>query len=391
MLASAESTIRRSVPTPDVLLGLVIVALSLSPLMTTRYLFGVPNPVALVLGFAAVALRRRPVLSATATLLLAILQPFPGDGLTPIASVYVVVAYSLSLHGTPVLRVASGVGAVLGGAYAAYLFTLGGGRLVTGIQDDAAVQWPTLVAPTAVLLGAWLIGLTVRLRRSNRSETALRFQAQRRAVAATESARTDRLRAEMARDVHDVVGHSLAVIIAQADAAGFSDDPDDLHRITRNIAAAARSSLGEVRDVLAGIDAEPDPEDAIGLTEAVEQLRGTGLAVEHTVRGRRGRLGQRERTAARRILQEMVANVLRHGDAGEPVRVLETWWPDAVVIEVQNSASADGAEPGSQRGLVNMEHRARAVGGAFETTTTDGRFVGRVRLPAGELLEEVPR
>lgn len=378
-LGALESFLRQ-LPAVDVLLGFAIVAASFSPFVLRPFLFGVPSPAALVMAFLAVALRRRPVLTAAATLLLAIVQPFPGDGLTPLAAVYVVVAYSLARHGSPLLRTASAVGAVVGGVYAAYSFTFDGGRLVAGLVNDADVRWATMVAPAAVLSGAWLVGLSVRLWRSNATEATLRARAQERAVAATDSARAERSRAEMARDVHDVVGHSLAVIIAQADSADFTDEPDDLHRITRNIAAAARSSLHEVRDVLAGIDAEPTTGDPIGVSEIVGRLRETGLRVEHSVRGRRAALGEPEGTAARRILQEMVANLLRHGDAEGTVTLLETWWPDAVVVEVQNSTATE-ATPGSGRGLGNMEHRAREVDGAFEVSTVDGRFTARVRLP----------
>lgn len=378
--AGAASPIRRWVSPPDVLLGSAIVALSLSPFVLPRFLFGVPNPAALVLGFIAVALRRHPALSATAALLTAVMQPFPGDGLTPLAAMYVVVVYSLSLHGGPLLRVASAVAAVLGGAYAAYTFSLAGGRIVAGIAPHAPLHWTAVAAPTAVLFGAWSVGMSVHLARDNRWEVALRTQAQRRSALASEAARADRARAAMARDVHDVVGHSLAVIIAQADSAGFTDDPAELHRIAGNIAAAARSSLGEVRDVLTGTDVETTSEDAIGFAEPLELLRETGLTVDHVVRGERGRLGQPERTAARRVLQEMVTNVLRHGDADEPVTVSETWWPDAVVVEVQNHVAAH-VTPGSGRGLGNMEHRAREVDGAFATTTDDGQFTARVRLP----------
>lgn len=377
-LRAVESFLRQ-LPPADVLLGLAIVGASFAPFVVRPFLFGVPSPVALLLGFVAVAVRRRPALTTAATLLLVVLQPFPGDGLTPLVLTYVVVVYSLALYGGPLLRIASAVGAVVGGAYAAYDFSFAGGRLVAGIANDPDTRWPALVGPAAVLFVAWSVGLAVRLRRSAVAETALRQRAQRRAVDATESARTDRLRADMARNVHDVVGHSLAVIVAQADSAAFTDDPDELHRITGNIAAAARSSLHEVRDVLAGIDAEPSATDAIGLAEVVERLRETGLTVEHAVRGHRGRLAAREGAVARRIVQEMVANLLRHGDAAAVVSVRETWWPDVVVLEIENRTSPD-AEPGSGRGLGNMAHRAREVDGAFETITDDERFVARVRL-----------
>lgn len=386
-LSAAAAAVLRRAALGDVLLGLAVVALALSPFVLRPFIFGVPSPVTLVLAFVAVVTRRSPAVSAVVTVVLAALQPFPGDGLTPVVLAYVVVVYSLAAYGGRVLRTSSAVAAVIGGAYASYSFLAGGGRLVSGMQNDADAQWPTIIAPTAVLLGAWLAGSAVRFSRAERGEAALRVRAEQRAVDATESARIERVRAEMARDVHDVVGHSLAVIIAQADSAAFTDEPVDLHRITQSIAAAARSSLHEVRDVLAGIDDEPVATDPTGIAVAVEELRETSFSVEHAVRGRRGLLGDAEGAVARRVVQEITTNVLRHADPYAPVTVLETWWPDAVVIEVRNSI-ADAVHPGSGRGLGNMEHRARGVGGAFETTIWDRQFTARVRLPAASVAGE---
>jgi signal transduction histidine kinase len=105
---------------------------------------------------------------------------------------------------------------------------------------------------------------------------------------AEEIARLREDQARLARDVHDVVGHSLAVILAQAESAQFLEDADTtgLKRTMANIATSARSSLDDVRTVLATTQGRPSgPPQQPDLEGLLDGVRASGHVVESTVVG----------------------------------------------------------------------------------------------------------
>ncbi len=141
--------------------------------------------------------------------------------------------------------------------------------------------------------------------------------------------------ARLARDVHDVVGHSLAVILAQAESAQYLEDADTqkLKQTMENIATSARSSLQDVRHVLtpsAAEQARPGSLDAL-----IAGVNESGHEVVSSEVGTAQPLPPELEVVAYRVLQEMLTNAIKHGRRDEPVFV-ERHWEGELRIEVRN-------------------------------------------------------
>jgi signal transduction histidine kinase len=227
------------------------------------------------------------------------------------------------------------------------------------------------------LIGPVLFGEAMRLRRV-RAELAARTREEqaRRKIA------EERLR--IARDVHDVVGHSLATIALQAGVAEHLSDDERARESLAAIRRLSRESLGEVGTMLAllregAAERAPTPGvDALG--RLVSDMRDAGLEVELSVSGD---VPEAVGAAAYRIVQESLTNVMRHAGAGARAWVGVAAAPEGVRVEVTDDGR--GA-PGGLRegnGLVGMRERAAALGGSFSAGAADGGgFSVRAVLPA---------
>ncbi len=254
------------------------------------------------------------------------------------------------------------------------------GSVPGGIIGRGVVLYLAVLAPVAA---TYLAGL------ARRSVLAAQQAAVRESLAAADSERAEQLaamqgqRAELAREVHDLVGHSLAVIIAQADSVRFrdleaADAPEQVQATVAAIAATARDSLGEIREVLTRLgsmdsteDAAPDGDTLPGLFARVRQA-GVALTVRHE--GEPPDAGPDERAVLVAVTRELLTNALRHGDRAAPVDVLLRWSPEGVLIQVRNRVgTGDGAGPaGSTRsgaglGIPGMRARLSRVGGRLST------------------------
>jgi signal transduction histidine kinase len=195
--------------------------------------------------------------------------------------------------------------------------------------------------------------------------------------------------ARIARELHDVIAHSVTVMVVQAGAAGdvFERRPDQARAAIASIEEVGRDTLVELRRLLGGVrpGAAP-PQPSLGrIGELAAPLRAAGVAVEIVEEG-----GPRTEPAgvavsAYRIVQEALTNVLRHAGATR-ADVAVRHLPEAVEIEVvddggRGSARAvDGSRPGL--GLVGMRERAALLGGHFEAgPTAHGGFRVHAVLP----------
>ncbi|ROS77816.1 histidine kinase [Curtobacterium sp. PhB130] len=338
---------------------------------------------AVLLAAAAIALRRlSPSGAMVTTVLLGFVQVtgYERPSLVDIA-LFVVVGTS-AIVGTKaevvlsgVLALVAGIGATVYLAYTGYRFAL----IISGPPDQALLA---AAAPVTALLAVWAGGLAVRSWTSRNRESERRVEAEAVATRAVDEAESERIRGAIARDVHDVVGHSLAVIIAQADSVPFLQDEARIREVSATIASTARSSLVEVRQVLGHIDGSGDRVDPASLEEIVQGIREAGVQVDHTVRGTPRPLGKDTGTAARRVLQEMLTNALRHGAPGLPVVVRETWRSGDLVLEVENVVRTSGeTTSGSGRGVDGMRARLAALDGSFDAAVVDDLFAARARIP----------
>lgn len=366
---------------------------------------------AVVAAAGAIAVRRiSPPSAMLLVVALGLVQVAGGERPSLVDLAIFVVIGTTAVVGTRTEVVLAGVLAFVAGVGATLYLTVTGFRfavLVNGPRDQAFLA---MAAPVTALLGVWAGGVAVRAFRSRDRESerradaeaaasraeAVANEAEATATRAIDEAESERIRADIARDVHDVVGHSLAVIIAQADSVPFLDDEARIREVSATIASTARSSLVEVRQVLGHIDGSGASTDPGSLDEIVRGIREAGVDVDHTVRGVAVTLGPESGTAARRVLQEMLTNALRHGAPGRPVVVRETWRSADLVLEVENEvprmvnrtalpvSETTGPVPntrGSGRGLAGMQSRLSALGGSFDAAVLDDVFAARARIP----------
>jgi len=232
----------------------------------------------------------------------------------------------------------------------------------------------------ALLVVPWLVGLVLRARATASEREIARQVAVREAEQAQEIARLREEQASLARDVHDVVGHSLAVILAQAESAQFRDDTDTsaLQQSMRDIAASARTSLQDVRQVLSGTADATTPATG-GLDSLIDGVRASGHEVHDGVTGTPRPLPPELDVVAYRVLQEMLTNAIKHGQRDTPVTVARRWGPAELRIEVGNVTHSPPHEAG--QGLIGMQRRLDAVGGHLDVRRDGERFSAVATIP----------
>ncbi len=242
---------------------------------------------------------------------------------------------------------------------------------------------PNFIALGAVLGLSWTAGLLARTwreaRRSRLAERAEHFRReQAESVAALEHERN-----QIARDVHDVVAHSLAVIIAQSDGARYlrKSDPAAVDVGLRAIAATSRDALADVRVLLSRLrhDETEGPAPSLDdIDRVVDQIRSSGLVVEVVRSGVPVLIAPSTQLAVFRIVQEALTNALRHGDARDTVRVTLEWTSTGLAFSIVNAISREVAAQTSEsrggHGLDGMRERAFLVGGHLRAEEKDHRF-----------------
>jgi signal transduction histidine kinase len=369
---------------PDVVAGLAVLVMGLveangDPTPTSAW-----GSVVVVLGLAlAVALTRAdPGVALTVAWGVGAVHVISGTGPLVTEVVLAYVAFGCARWGTTTVVWLSGLSIPIGATIAVLwldpnvfyqALDVAGVKVLARTAYYGGNGWrlPAGLLGTAILMAPWLLGLALRF--SARSEASRRSQvtaeAERDQVA--EIARLRDEQARLAHDVHDVVGHSLAVILAQAESAQYLDDDDTtgLKRTMATIATSARASLDDVRQVLAttsGTTAPPARQADI--ESRIEGVRASGHEVESTLVGVPQPMPPELEVVAFRVLQEMLTNAIKHGRRDQPVRV-ERHWEGDLRIEVQNAVPADGPSGGDGhhgQGLAGMRRRLEAVGGRLD-------------------------
>jgi signal transduction histidine kinase len=257
---------------------------------------------------------------------------------------------------------------------------------VAGVPDLAVVDVATSVA---VCVAATAIGDAVRQRRTY--QRGLLAAAEARAEVASQRAVTEE-RLRIARELHDVVAHSMSLIAVQAGVGAhvLRDDPESAERALAVIAETSRNALTQTRSVVGLLrstgDIEPSMPGLVSLDALVQGVRETGLELDVTIEGPRRTLPAMVDLAAYRVVQEALTNAVKHAPH-RPVTVRISYTPAAVLVDV----SADGAEevvegvphaPGF--GLVGLRERARLVGGRLDAGPVGhGGFRVSAHLPTG--------
>ncbi len=275
-----------------------------------------------------------------------------------------------------------------------------GGGLIAGVYMSLTNEPGLIVDPgtglrlalVAALLGAvsvlalvmaWGAGLLWRLVLRGRQTREAQVRAE--AVAAAEQERV-----RIARDMHDVVAHSLAVVIAQADGARYAAaaDPAQATAALATIGQTARAALSDVRLLLAQLRHREGqgPQPTLADLEALyAQVRAAGIEPRVTVDPMPpGEPPAAIQLAVYRILQEALTNAIRHGDGDVDVRL--SWLADRVEIDVRNGVDPGHASAPGGHGLIGMRERAQLVGGTLAAAREGRRFAVRGTLPIGSAM-----
>ena len=260
---------------------------------------------------------------------------------------------------------------------------------VPRLLDGAS--WDEIVPAWFILLGAWALGRWVRSRTQDTTQLRERVAASEREAEEQASRAVAEERARIARELHDLVAHSMGVIVIQAQGAERALDgrPDEARRALRSIESAGRAALEEMRRMLGLLTGPADnttaPQPSLSsLATLADHVRQAGLSVDLTVDGEVRPLPAGVELAGYRVVQEAMTNALKHADASRlDVRV--HYLPTCLEIRVQDDgtrASSENGQPASGRGLVGMRERVSLYGGTLRTGRLDGAGFGvHARIP----------
>lgn len=302
------------------------------------------------------------------------------------------VLYAVGCYGSRTVRwiglISSGVGALFAGIYLLYVLPLS--RQESAQQSVVSVLF-TVIASLAVLALSWTLGLLARSRQLSRENKARALEAQRDAELAEYAVVVEQERNRIARDMHDVVAHSLAVVIAQADGARYAarSNPQAAADALGTIAGTAREALSDVRLLLTELrhsEAEGPQPSIHDLEKLVVQLRATGLSIDVSSLGDIVPMSASHQIAVYRIVQEALTNALRHGDSRKSVELHFAWSAGGVQLRISSALPQRAPQQSGTlgHGLPGMRERALLTGGNFSAgPSVDGRFEVSAWIPSG--------
>jgi signal transduction histidine kinase len=256
------------------------------------------------------------------------------------------------------------------------------GLYVTNVGwDDAGITTDNVIF-FALLFGApWVAGRAVRHRRLNERE--LELEKGRAAAAIVEE------RARIARELHDVVAHSISVMVLQARGGRrvLESDPADARDAFAVIEGTGQQALDEMRRLVGMLRSADEtlplaPQPSLkALGTLVEQVRAAGLPVHVAVEGEPRDLPPGIDLSAFRIVQEALTNALTHAGPAR-ARVVLRYGADDLELEISDDGPGVGDDSGSGYGLVGMRERVLVYGGELQAgRQPEGGFALRVRLP----------
>ncbi|MET7698119.1 histidine kinase [Streptomyces sp. NPDC005485] len=243
------------------------------------------------------------------------------------------------------------------------------------VNNDA---WLTTAATTA---GLALAGYALRLDAEARG-SAQRLLAQERAARAAEAESAALAeRARIAREIHDVLAHSLSAQLVHLEAARLLIERGaDQEQILERVVAArgmAREGLAETRQALSALRGEMSP-----LEDFLSELLATAEQATVTVTGERRPVPAEASQAVRRVAQEALTNVRKHAP-GAKVRMCLDYGEHEVTLDVRDSGGPPGELTGSGAGygLLGMRERAELLGGSLQAGPDEEGFVVTLKVP----------
>jgi len=373
-------------PLPDAFLALTLIAVAEAEVVSEHlrpYWASVPG---FALSMGVLAWRRRAPLyvvaiSFGASLLGAAAGVSQHKPFSPIFAIFVAL-YSLALYASP-RRALLGLGYAAGCLYLQIALAMHHGESYGG-TDFGFIA--------VVLLAPWLVGKAMRGRVAHmavlerRAENAERAREQRAAEAAKQE------RARIARELHDVIAHSVSVMVVQASAAEevLRQSPERALDPIRAVQDTGRQALAEMARLLGmlrrdgaelGLAPQPGLDD---LSSLIEQTRAAGLPVELKVEGTPTPVAVGADLSAYRIVQEALTNTRKHGGARHAT-ITVRYGTGALELEIVDDGTGPGNGDGGGHGLVGMRERVALFGGELlAAPRPDGGFRVHARLPLDE-------
>lgn len=266
-----------------------------------------------------------------------------------------------------------------------YIFVFLLGDPSANATDPGHIGFATLFVGTP-----WAAGLALRLRQdreqalsAHNAELQRDQEARARQAVAAE-------RARLARELHDVVSHAIAVTVLQArggrrmlgvDEAQVRRALDAIEHTNTQALSDMRRLLSLLRDAEDGAPAGPQP-SLERLDALLEEVRGSGVPVQLTVTGSSSVVPPGVDLSAYRIIQEALTNILKHAGPGASAHVEVALGGDAVDLAVTDDGRVAVDGDGSGQGLIGIRERVAVVGGQVEAgPRPDGGFAVRARLP----------
>ena len=247
-----------------------------------------------------------------------------------------------------------------------------------------------LFGPPTAMIGIAAMGAAARVRRTAMDE---QLRAARHATQQEAGRQLAEQRLEIARELHDVLAHTITIISVQAavGAEALEQRPEQAGPALAAVRSAAREALTELRGMLAELRTDGDldtvaaPQPGLAdLSRLIEQTVAGGIAVQFVTTGEAHTLPATVELTIYRIVQEALTNAIRHSRAGS-ARVSLTYAPGQVVVEVSDDGPAVEARPHrthAAHGIVGMRERIRLLGGTLTAgPTSQGGFRVVAELP----------
>ncbi len=266
----------------------------------------------------------------------------------------------------------------------------------TGLLRTLTYAFLIFGAFAALNLAAWAVGVSVN--NASRSRKAQLAAEARLRETATELA-VEQERNRIAGELHDVLAHSLTVIVAQADGIRYihRTEPESVEGASRVIAESARTALVETRRLIEGFSTEASDQPAHKIRDLdilADRLSSSGMPVTIESTGEPWDLTAAQELTVHRLAQESLTNAFKHGDRSQGARLHLVWTVASVELRSRSHLiTCPGATPptfSSGRGIVGMKARAAAAGGWLETVRGEETFEVLAFLPSSGPGQQAP-
>ena len=246
------------------------------------------------------------------------------------------------------------------------------------------------LAFSSVLIVMWGAGFVVRRRRLASAASAARVAQEEQDRASAMRAAVADERARIARELHDVVSHSLGIVVVQAEAADelLDNDPAGARTAVHSIRRTAREGLVEMRRMLGVLRSLERPSLEVQpslstLSALADEVSATGLPVRLSIEEPRHPVAAGVAISVYRIVQESLTNAIKHAQATQvEVRVR---CGDCLELEIEDDGVGPGYETGTGHGLIGIRERVAALNGTVDFGRgPSGGFRVRATLPLGD-------